>query len=74
MENNPNPNQDEDIKKRVCKDCNKIKSLLEFPQNRNNKTQVSYRHRCKDCEKVIKKEQNKKYYDKKKQKEKKQTD
>jgi hypothetical protein len=67
MENNQNPNQDEDIKRRVCKECNNIKSLLEFPQNRNSKT-VSYRHRCKDCEKIIKKEQNKKFYQKKKEK------
>ena len=46
---------------RVCKQCNTVKNIDMFPVNRN-KNNITYRHRCKDCEKIVKREQNKKYY------------
>ncbi len=50
---------------RVCKQCNEVKNINLFPTNRN-KGNITYRHRCKDCEKIMRREQNKKYYDSKK--------
>ena len=52
---------------RVCKQCNEVKDLLTmFPKNRNNTQNITYRHRCVDCEKIIKTEQNRRYYSGKK--------
>lgn len=68
MDNTQDIKTNNDIKKRICKYCDGIKILeLDFPQNRNKKM-VSFRHICKECEKVAKKAQNKKYYQKKKEK------
>ena len=74
MDNTQDIKTNNDIKpvndiKRVCKGCGGIKNILDFPQNRNKKT-VSYRHTCIECEKVAKQTQNKKYYQKKKEKKK----
>ena len=35
------------IKIRVCKNCNLVKNLDEFPKNRNkNENNITYRHMC----------------------------
>ena len=47
---------------RVCKDCECVKNIDQYPTNRH-KT-LSYRHRCKDCERIAKIEQNRRYYNK----------
>ena len=50
----------EQPKKRVCKVCNEIFDLIgNFSKNRNiNEERETYRHTCKTCEKVLKKEKN----------------
>ena len=49
---------------RVCKSCNAVKPISLFPENRNKDKKITHRHRCIDCEKIVKSEQNKKYYNK----------
>jgi len=48
---------------RVCKKCNTIKNLLEFPKNRNpNENNMSRRHMCTICYTDEKREKNKNQY------------
>ena len=46
---------------RVCKQCNEVKNIDMFPLNCNSKY-VTHLHRCKDCHKMLRREQNKKFY------------
>jgi hypothetical protein len=48
---------------RVCKQCNEVKNIDMFPKSRNKKN-TSFRHRCIECEKILKIQQNRKYYEK----------
>ena len=53
---------------RVCKTCNEIKPLTEFPKNRNmNESELSRRHVCSSCYLEQKREVNKRNYEKNKQ-------
>ena len=65
--------QDQLIKIRVCKNCNLVKNLNEFPKNRNkNENNITYRHTCITCSKELKIEHNRLQYMKVKDKLKKQ--
>ena len=50
---------------RVCKTCNHVKNIDMFPTN-SNKKYATHLHRCKECHKMLRCEQNKKYYANKK--------
>lgn len=48
---------------RVCKDCNKLQDVEQFPKGKN-KERVFVRYSCTECVKSKRKEWNKKYYKK----------
>jgi hypothetical protein len=71
MENTQDIKTNADIKpivekKRICKKCDNIYSITEFPENRN-KNNITYSHTCVECTKATKKTKNKIYYQKKKE-------
>jgi hypothetical protein len=47
---------------RVCKVCNTVQPINQFNTNRNKKN-ITYRHTCKECEKINKRQANKRYYE-----------
>lgn len=50
-------------KLRVCKECNKVKNLIEdFRKTNVINTFTYYSHYCKDCGKIEKKTYNREYY------------
>ncbi len=51
---------------RMCKECNKIKNIDMFATYRNKSRSISRLHRCNECQKIIRKQQNKQYYENKK--------
>ncbi len=49
---------------RVCKRCNICKPLIEsFPLNCNKKYVNNRLHTCDTCHKIVRKQNNKKYYE-----------
>ena len=43
---------DNQEKKRVCKICDEVKNISNFPITQSKKSKnITYRHTCKDCEK-----------------------